>query len=97
MHSPAPWRVSRVSDYTQDADDTKILGVYAADGKTIIFTDSGYFEPSEENVALIIAAPDLLRVCKRLLAYVEDLEFPTGADAAKDACEVIARAERKKA
>lgn len=95
MHSPAPWKIIRTSEYTDDPQDTKITSVRSADDKTIIYTDSGFFEPIEDNVALIIAAPDLLKACKRLLAYVEDLEFPTGADAAKEANAAIAKAERR--
>ena len=74
-HSPAPWKIIRNSEYTEDPEDTKISSVSAADGKTIIFTDSGYFSPKEEDARLVAAAPELLSLCKKLLQIREE-EYP---------------------
>lgn len=71
-HSPAPWRIIRSSDYTDNLEDTSIQLIKAADGTTILFTDSGYFKPKEENVSLIIAAPYLLEALKLTLASLQN-------------------------
>ena len=65
--SLGPWRIVRASEYTDDPEDTKIMSVKAADGATIIYTDSGYFEPKEDDAALVVIAPDMLRLCRRLV------------------------------
>lgn len=64
MHSPRPWRIERSSDYTGDPEDTTIQGIESADGKTVYYTELGYFKPREEDVRLICAAPDLLAALK---------------------------------
>jgi hypothetical protein len=71
-HSPAPWRIIRSSDYTDNLEDTSIQLIKAADGTTILFTDSGYFKPKEENISLIIAAPYLLEALKLTLASLQN-------------------------
>ena len=71
-HSPAPWRIVRGSEYTLDAEDTKILRIEAADGAIVLWTDSGYFMPREANTALIAAAPDLLAAAREALTSLPE-------------------------
>lgn len=68
MHSPAPWRAERSSEYTDDEEDITLLSVRAADDAVIIYTDGGYFVPRDEDVALVIAAPKLLEALALILA-----------------------------
>ncbi len=56
----SPWRIVRDSEYTGDLEDTKISGIQDCKGQTVLFTDSGYFEPKEDYAKLIEAAPQLL-------------------------------------
>jgi len=68
-HSPAPWNIVRASEYTDDPEDTKIMSITAADGTVVLYTDSGYYKPKEDDAALIHAAPGLLKACERMLDY----------------------------
>lgn len=65
-HSPSPWKV---------VDEGITLGIQAADG-TEVATSGGNFtgKHTERDLAdarLIAAAPDLLVILKRLMAFVE--------------------------
>ncbi len=71
-HSPAPWTIHRASEHTDDKADTGIMSIRAADGTTVLYTDSGYFKPTEENAALVAAAPDLLRAIVDALPILRD-------------------------
>jgi len=61
-HTPGPWRIVRAVDFTGDTESqyNPILSIDAANGKTVYFTDSGYFKPHEADARLIAAAPELL-------------------------------------
>jgi len=76
-HTPGPWRIVRSSKYTGDADDTEIMSVEAANGQTMLFTDSGYFKPMEANARLIAAAPELLGALEALVE-VNDRDLKNG-------------------
>lgn len=59
-HTPGPWKIMRASDYTGDPEHTAIMSIEAANGKTVYYTESGYFVPVEADARLIAAAPELL-------------------------------------
>ena len=67
-HTPGPWRIMRAVDYTGDTESryNPILSIESADGKTVYYTDSGYFQPNEADARLIAAAPDLLEALEGL-------------------------------
>jgi hypothetical protein len=69
----------RASDYTGDPEDTKIMAIEAADGRTVLFTDSGYFVPLEANVHLIKAAPRLLEALQAIVANDPYCQSSAGA------------------
>lgn len=71
-HSPAPWTIHRASEHTGDPEDDGIMSIRAADGTTVVYTDSGYFKPKEDDAALIGAAPDLLKAIVDALPVLRD-------------------------
>ena len=68
QHTPGPWRIVRTSEYTDDPTDTKIQSIQDANGGTVLYTNSGYFKPTEANARLIAAAPEMLAIIR---AYVD--------------------------
>jgi hypothetical protein len=66
QHTQGPWIIHRADEYTDDAGDhSKIMSITAQNGQTILYTDSGYFKPREEDARLIAAAPELLEALKQ--------------------------------
>lgn len=68
-HTPGPWKLDK------DCGDFDTLAVYAPDGRKIVFWGGRYNAPSQEgedNARLIAAAPDLLRLLKAAMAYIND-------------------------
>jgi hypothetical protein len=85
-HTPGPWKWIGSRQSPQD--------------RIYLSTPNGYanwtnLRNAEEtaNAHLIAAAPELLAALEYLLPYVEELEYPTGSDAAKQARAAIAKAK----
>lgn len=98
MHSPAPWRVIRSSEYTEDSEDTTIQSIDAADGKQVYYTESGYFKPREEDVALIVAAPLLLESLRDIVTFLHNHKnLPQGNLFHMNAAALLARLEEANA
>lgn len=68
-----PWKIWRGRDYTNDPEDTQILSIEDANGRVVLYTDSGYFKPREEVAILIEAAPDLLDALKEARDALKDI------------------------
>ena len=75
QHSPAPWVIETWGDYCdqdEDQDLGHILAVVAADGQTVLYTDSGYFRPRPADARLVATAPDLLAALQSVVEYAAE-------------------------
>ena len=75
QHSPAPWVIQTWADYydqDEDEDLSGILAVVAADGQTVLYTDSGYFKPRSADARLVATAPDLLSALQSVVDYASE-------------------------
>ena len=82
---PAPWRIVRASEYTDEPEDTTILRIEAADGTTILYTDGGYHKPQEQVAAAIVALPQLVKALQGLLAAYDNRDPEEFRDASPKA------------
>jgi hypothetical protein len=64
--SQGSWNIKLASEYTDDPNDTQIMGIDSENGDTILYTDSGYFKPKPENAKAIAAVPQLLEVLENI-------------------------------
>ena len=74
-HTPGPWKVIYNTDfYEADEEDiaTKyVMNIEGANGKSVYYTESGYFKPNPADVQLISAAPEMLAIVKDFLNCCE--------------------------
>ena len=96
QHTPGPWTVEYNTDYYTDADAEDIAaryvtGIRGADGTNVYYTEGGYFKGKPGDVALIVAAPDLLAALESLLAEMNAMGWGDSLET-RDADAAIAKA-----
>ena len=93
-HTPGPWQVRGPSKVPGRKDMTGDFAI-VSNGKIIAEAffqiAKEYYAPAEANARLIAAAPDLLKILKRLLASCEYNDPET--EAMRLATEIIAKVE----
>jgi len=77
QHSPAPWVIRTwADDFGGDEDEDynsgRVIAVVAADGQTVLYTDSGCFRPRTADARLVATAPDLLVALQSVVDYAAE-------------------------
>lgn len=78
-HSPAPWKPIYSTDYIYEPDEDdlanrRLYRIEDANGRTVYYTESGYFEPNPADVPLITAAPDMLQALRHIIRHNNTLK-----------------------
>ena len=85
-HTPEPWHlVQDPSSYARDAEDVTYT-IRDDDDMILALVIKDCVAEHEANARLMMAAPELLEVCKKLLAHAEWMGTPPGYDASDFVC-----------